>query len=72
MNQITCPCCGSANIDSERRECRACGVGLPDGALDTPHWRSAVKRAAGRAYAAQKGIAVYEGQSRAILRGDDL
>lgn len=34
MLAYSCPCCGSQDIDSARRECRACGVGLPDGSFE--------------------------------------
>jgi transcription initiation factor TFIIIB Brf1 subunit/transcription initiation factor TFIIB len=35
MKQIACPSCESTDIDSERGECRTCGIGLPEGSFDS-------------------------------------
>lgn len=38
---LTCPCCGSADIDMELKRCNACETYLPDGSFDVrPRYRS--------------------------------
>ena len=38
---MACPSCGSHDIDTQQRECRACKVGLPDGSFDVrPRYRT--------------------------------
>lgn len=63
---LACPCCNSTDIDSDRRECRTCGVGLPEGSFDRDR-PSSKRRSRGRA--AAQGYLIASG-SRAIRDGE--
>ena len=55
LGRSTCPCCGSDRIDTVRRECLACKIGLPMGSLDVPIIGKS-KRGPGRRYATSRRL----------------